>query len=218
MKRQFGIIFYILIGFVTIAGAGDTRFVSGVMEVTLRTGPGTDHRVIAMVASGDRLEIIEGGEKWSKVRRVDGKEGYVLNRFMTPEIPCQIILKRLETKHQNLVDQSAEPLKEVARLTDENDQLKTDLAAAENSLKNLQASHNALKKDSKNFLKIKSKYDNTAKELTEQTARVKKLEAEIAQLGWDQKVRWFLSGAGVLLLGFLIGLFSKRRKRRSSLL
>ena len=37
----------------------------------------------------------------------------------------------------------------------------------------------------------------------------KKLEAEIAQLGWNQKIRWFLSGAGVLFFGFLIGFFSK---------
>jgi SH3 domain protein len=218
MKKQLGIVFYILIGYITIAGAADTRYVSGVMEVTMRTGPGTDHRVIAMVSSGEQLEIIEEGAIWSKVSRNDGKIGYVLNRFITPEVPCHILLKQLETKHQALLEKSAEPLKEVARLTDENAQLKTGLDAAENSLKILQTAHEALKKDSKNYLKIKSKYDKTSKGLTEQTARVKKLEAEIAQLGWNQKIRWFLSGAGVLFFGFLIGFFSKRRRRRSSLL
>jgi len=218
MKKQLGIVFFILIGHITITGAADTRYVSGVMEVTMRTGPGTDHRVIAMVSSGEQLNVIETGPTWSKVSRSDGKTGYVLNRFITPDVPCHIRLKQLETKHQTLLEQSAEPLKEVARLTEENTRLKTSLDTAENSLKNLQAAHDALIKDSRNYLKIKSKYDKTSKGLSEQTARVKKLEAEIAQLGWNQKIRWFLSGAGVLFFGFLIGLFSKRRRRRSSLL
>ncbi|RTZ99582.1 MAG: TIGR04211 family SH3 domain-containing protein [Deltaproteobacteria bacterium] len=218
MKKQIGIIVYILIGYISIAGAVDTQFISGVMEVTLRTGPGIDHRVIAMVSSGDSLEVIERGPKWSKVRKSDGKEGYVLNRFLTSDLPCNLVLKRLKKKHEMLLEQSAEPLKEVARLTDENVQLKNDLKTTKDALKSLQAAHEALKEDSKNFLKIKTEYDQAAKDLTEQTARVNRLESEIAKLGWNQNIRWFLSGAGVLISGFLIGLFSKRRRRRSSLL
>ncbi len=218
MKKQIVIIACLLMGSISLAGAGDTRFVSGVMQVTLRTGPGTDHRVIAMVSSGENVDVLESGAKWSKVRKDDGKIGYILNRFITPDVPCPIILKRLEKKHQTLLEKSAEPLKEVARLTDENSQLKTDLAAAEASLKDLQTAHEALKKDSRNFLKIKSKYETAAKDLTRQTNRVTELEAQIAQFGWNQNIRWFLTGAGVLFIGFLIGLFAKRRRRRSSLL
>jgi len=85
-------------------------------------------------------------------------------------------------------------------------------------LNNLQIEHETLKKESKDFLNIKTKYDKTSKQLAEQSERVEKLEAEISRLGWNQNIRWFLGGAGVLLLGYIIGFFSKRRRRRSSLL
>ncbi len=171
-----------------------------------------------MVSSGEKIIVLEPGNEWSKVRLNDGKIGYVLKRFITAETPCNITLDRLQKKHHSLVEQSAEPLKEVARLTDENEQLQTNFAAVERSLNDLQIEHETLKKESKDFINIKTKYTQTSKQLTEQSGKVEKLESEIARLGWNQSIRWFLSGAGVMLLGYIIGFFSKKRRRRSSLL
>lgn len=201
-----------------IAHAASTNYVSGVMQVTLRTGPGTTHKVTAMVSSGEKIAVLEPGKNWSKVQLGDGKVGYMLNRFITADIPCNITLEKLQKKHQTLVEQSTEPLKEVARLTDENEQLQTNFTAVERSLNDLQIQHETLKKESKDFINIKSKYTETSKQLTEQSGKVEKLESEIARLGWNQSIRWFLSGAGVMLLGYIIGFFSKKRRRRSSLL
>lgn len=218
MIKKLVITIFILIFYINPTHAADDRFVTGLMEVTLRTGPGTDHRVTAMVSSGEKLELIEKGENWSEVRLETGKVGYMLNRFITATPPCHTTLGKLEKKHQVLVTQSAEPLKEVARLTNENEQLQTNFAAIEHSLNNLQVEHEALKKESKEFLDIKAKYTTATQQLAEQSAKVEKLEAETARVGWNQNIRWFLSGAGVLLLGYIIGFFSKRRRRRPSLL
>ena len=218
MIKRLGITSFILIFYITSMHAADSRFVTEAMEVTLRTGPGTDHRVIAMVSSGEKIEIVEPGKIWSEVRLEGGKVGYMLNRFITSTRPCNITLEKLQKKHQTLVEQSSEPLKEVARLTSENEQLQTNFAAIEHSLNNLQIEHETLKKESKEFLNIKTKYAKTSKQLAEQSARVEKLEAEITRLDWNQSIRWFLGGAGVLLLGYIIGFFSKRRRRRPSLL
>lgn len=218
MMKRLGITSIILIFYITSTYADSFRFVTEAMEVTLRTGPGTDHRVIAMVSSGEKIEIVEPGTNWSEVRLEGGKVGYMLNRFITATPPCNITLEKLQKKHQILLEQSAEPLKEVDRLTSENEQLQTNFAAIEHSLNNLQIEHETLKKESKDFLNIKTKYDKTSKQLAEQSARVEKLETEIARLEWNQNIRWFLGGAGVLLLGYIIGFFSKRRRRRPSLL
>ncbi len=180
MMKRFWIIFIILNIYLASAYANNTRFVSGVFEVTLRTGPGTDHRVTRMVSSGEKLEIIEAGKDWSKVRLESGQTGYMLNRFITDTTPCSITLENLQKKHQALVSQSSEPLKEVARLTSENEQLQANLATVEQSLNNLQISHETLKTESKDFIEIKTKYDQASKQLAEQSAKVKNLEAEIA--------------------------------------
>lgn len=217
LKRM--LLFLILIFcLAVISHAEQINYVTGFVEVTFRTGPGTSHKVIDMLGSGDRVAVLETGKNWSKVRLDNGKIGFMLNRFITSEVPCRITLERLQNKHKTLVEQSAEPLKEVARLTEENEQLQTSFASVERSLNDLKIQHETLKKESKDFIDIKAKYTESSKKLIEQTSKVEKLEAEIARLGWNQSIRWFLCGAGVMLLGYIIGFFSKKRRRRSSLL
>lgn len=218
MTKRVLIICLIFFSFLNFAHAANANYIAGDLQVTFRTGPGKKHKVLAMVSSGEKIIVLEPGNEWSKVRLNDGKIGYVLKRFITAETPCNITLDRLQKKHHSLVEQSAEPLKEVARLTDENEQLQTNFAAVERSLNDLQIEHETLKKESKDFINIKTKYTQTSKQLTEQSGKVEKLESEIARLGWNQSIRWFLSGAGVMLLGYIIGFFSKKRRRRSSLL
>ena len=63
-----------------------TMYVSEIIEITLRTGPGIDHKVIAMVPSGVELTVLESGGEWTRGRLPNEKEGYVLNRFLTNTI------------------------------------------------------------------------------------------------------------------------------------
>jgi len=78
--------------------------------------------------------------------------------------------------------------------------------------------YEALKRDSKEFLKLQSKFKESSSKLSEQTKKAEKFEDELTKLLWNQNIKWFLSGAGVLILGFIIGFSTKRQRRRSSLL
>ena len=61
MKRTPIIVFGLLL-FAGVALA-ETRYISEQLEVTLRTGPGNDRKIIAMLKSGQSLELLEPGEK-----------------------------------------------------------------------------------------------------------------------------------------------------------
>ena len=80
----------VLIGLLILpaASVAETVYVSENFEITMRTGPGTDRKIISLVESGKALEILEKGEEWSKVRTINGKEGWVareqLERTLTP--------------------------------------------------------------------------------------------------------------------------------------
>ena len=52
----------------------------------------------------------------------------------------------------------------------------------------------------------------------EKTKKANDLDLELNTLRKKKYVRWFLGGAGVLLLGFIFGFSSKKQKHRSSLL
>lgn len=215
---------FILIGiclflFITVAEA-ETMYVSDRMKVTLRTGPGVDRKIVAMIESDDLVEILktDTGKGWTLVRIPNGKEGWVISRFLTSKQPSRILLERLKKKHEDLTIRSSALLKENAALKAEKKRLDTELANNKKTLNELSKSYEILKTESADFIKLKSSYLKSTSQLAEQTKKAEKLEGELTKLKWNQNIRWFLSGAGVLILGFIIGLSIKRQRRRSTLL
>jgi hypothetical protein len=75
-----------------------------------------DRKIISLVQSGKALEILEKGEEWSMVRTLNGKEGWVLNRYLTPSQPCAMVLDRVRQDYDVLAAKY-EDLKEKIRRT-----------------------------------------------------------------------------------------------------
>ena len=57
--------------------------VAGV-TLRLRSGPSTDHAIIGQLRPGTALELLQRGDDWSQVRRMDGLSGWAHNDFLRP--------------------------------------------------------------------------------------------------------------------------------------
>ena len=91
------------------------------------------------------------------------------------------------------------------------------LNKTEKSVEELNKSYETLKTESADYIKLKSKYTKAVSQLAEYTEKSELLEKELTKLEFGRTIRWFLAGAGVLLLGFLIGFATKRQRRRTTL-
>jgi SH3 domain protein len=196
---------------------GETMYVSDILKLTLRTGPSIENKIIAVIESGQMMEVIQFGDEWSQVRLPSGKEGWVLSRYLTTDETNNIKLERLETMHNNLTIQAAELLEENNRLKTENTRLSTEFKAGQKELVKTKDDYEALKAESAEFLTLKANYNRAASQLAEQTARAKQLEEQLSSLEMNTYIKWFLAGSGVLIVGFLIGFSTKRQRRRPSL-
>jgi SH3 domain protein len=163
------------------------------------------------------MEVIKFGDEWSQVQLPDGKEGWVLSRYLTPDETKGIKLERMETMHKNLMLQAAELLEENNRLKTENKRLSSELEASQKQLTQTQTDFEALKAEDAEFLTLKANYNRTASQLAEQTAKAKQLEKQLSSLVMNTYIKWFLAGSGVLIIGFLIGFSTKRQRRRPTL-
>ena len=215
--KGFSIIGMCLILFSTPVLA-ESMYVGDTMKITLRTGPGNDRKIISLLGIGQKVEVLEPGEELPLVRLDNGKEGWVISRFLTDEIPSDIELEILKSKHKTLMNNASKMQKENSLLKAENKNLNTELAAITKKLQKTSKDYQDLRRDSKEFLKLQSKFKESSSKLAEQTKKAEKFEDELTKLLWNQNIKWFLSGAGVLILGFIIGFSTKRQRRRSSLL
>ena len=194
------------------------KYISDTVKVTMRTGPGNDRKIISLLRIGKKVEVLKAGDEWTLVRLDNGKEGWVINRFLTNKIPSDIELKILKSKHEALMANAARIQEEDSLLKAKNKKLTTEFAVSRKKLQKTSNDYEALKTESKEFLELQSKFKAASSKLAEQTKKAEKFEDELTKLLWNQNIKWFLSGAGVLILGFIIGFSTKRQRRRSSLL
>ena len=195
----------------------ETMYISDVLKITLRSGPSTENKILAVLQSGQTIEVITPGEEWTQVRMSNGKEGWVLSRYLTPSATHNLRLDRLQGKHKNLMAQAAALLEENNKLKAENKQLKADFEANQKQVQKTTSEYETLKSEAAEFLTVKANYERAASQLVEQTQRAEKLDEQVARMEMNYAIKWFLAGSAVLIVGFLIGFISKRPRRRPSL-
>jgi len=162
--------------------AGETRYISDLMEITLRTGPGTGRKIIAMLPSNLKVEILGQNGQWTRVRTPEGKEGWVVSRFLTTETPKSIKLERLQKKYAELSRRAETLATENTELKAKNEELSTQLAEKTRAFDELNSTYQTLRAESAEFLAVKEKYQKTAARLAEQTTKAEKLESELSKL------------------------------------
>lgn len=216
--RNLGIVGICLFLLSTAVLAETKYYINDTMKITLRTGPATDRKIIALLSVGQEVEILKAENEWTLVRLLNGKEGWVISRFLTEQTPDGIQLEALKKNYTTLQTGAASLMEANKALKAENKKLGIDLHTSKTKQRNLSKSYETLKSESKQFLALQAKYKKSTSQLAAQTQKAEKYEDELTKLLWSKNIKWFLSGAGVLVLGFIIGFSTKRQRRHSSLL
>ncbi|MDJ0987359.1 MAG: TIGR04211 family SH3 domain-containing protein [Desulfobacterales bacterium] len=192
-------------------------FISDNLKITLRSGPSTGNKILAVLQSGQTVEVVNPGDEWSQVTMADGKEGWVLSRYLTPNPTHNLRLERLDTKHKNLMAQAAALLEENNKLKAESKRLRSEFQTTQNQMQKTTSEYETLKTEAAEFLTLKANYDRAASQLAKQTEKAQTLEEQLTKMEMNYAIKWFLAGSAVLIVGFLIGFSTKRQRRRPSL-
>ena len=200
----------------------DKAYVTDSFKITLRTGPSSENKVIAMPNSGEAVEVMDSRENWAHVRLLDrGQgtvEGWVLSRYLINRLPWELQTANLKAENERLKDQLASIQSEQGEATQRGQQLAGELKKTSEALKDLQSKHESLKQGASEYLNLKEEYDVTRTKLETIQKTAKTLTSENERLKSSQRNKWFATGAAVLLIGLFIGLIlGKREKKRKSL-
>jgi len=84
--------------------SAEEAWVRGEVRLNLRTGPSTGHRIVGGVKTGDRVEILERGEDWTRVR-VGDEVGWIPGGYLNPEPPPAVRVEGLERELAELREQ-----------------------------------------------------------------------------------------------------------------
>jgi len=219
MKRKIGWMLAIgtcLLAVAAIARA-ETVYVSDVLKLAVRSGPGNEHKSIAVTESGQQVELIKSGEEWSLVRLANGAEGYVLARFLTTVPPGRFQYLQLQDKIKALTAQAAGLAEENSRLKTENEKLAAAVSGGQNQIGSLHSEYETFKQEASDLVSLKAKTETLAAELEQKNRQLAALETQPDDVYRTTYLYWFLAGAAVLFSGFLTGYSVKRQRWKSSL-
>jgi SH3 domain protein len=202
----------------TLSAQAESMYVTDVIKVDVRTGPSIGHKIIKMVESGEKIELIESGQDWSLVKLNDGKEGWILNRYMMSDETSKIKMVKFESEHSTLKAKVNSIFEENSELKTENKKLGSEFSDTKKEFERIRNDYEALKADSGEFIALQSKFEKVSKQLSEQTQKSNELDRQVSELEVSYYIKWVLTGSGVLFVGFVLGLISKRQRRQTSLL
>jgi len=194
----------------------ETRYVSDNLEITMRSGKGTSYGIIRMLRSGTPVDVIEEDKDagYTHVRVKGGKEGWVLSRFL---MKGQAARDRLAAAEKSLAELELDNRKmetSMAALTDEKAALEKELAALEGQTRNVSQELSEIKRTASSALAIDSENKDLKSRVVSLERQLQTLQQENEGLR-DRTARdWFMVGAGVVLLGIIVGLIIPRIRWR----
>jgi SH3 domain protein len=195
-------------------------FVKPSTEVPVRIGMGTKYRIVAIVNDGTAVNVTDRRDSWAKIRLANGREGWILRRFLSKEKPLAEQLIHLDLEKKNLAEKVAQTDARFLELTELNSNTEYNLSACIRERDEIRAEYEQLKIDTANVSQTKKKLIASEEKLEKLKKELAIMESRNRALENKSKIIWFLGGAGVLLSGWAIGLVTGKRagKRRGSLL
>jgi len=195
-----------------------TMYVAPRNELPVRTGEGFNYRIIAILRDGTKVTLLKTDGNWAYIKLQDGKEGWVLKRFLSTQIPLKQQIAQLKKQNKQLTTKLLNTQKKLSDLQNKLKNLLTQYNTLKNKFDYVSTAYKQLKHDAANVITLRKAYETTQRELQQAKQQIVILETQNSHLKSNDRIKWFLAGAAVLLIGWLIGLImGKGRKRRSSL-
>ena len=185
-----------------------TKYITDEFEVTMRSGTSTSNNIIRMLKSGQTVKILEQDliSQYSLVETEEGKTGYVFSRFLLEGSSARNQLEKLKVKDTEQIDQIIILKSELKDLKQALSNERTDNSQLQETLQISEDELDYVKEVTKNTRSILD--DNNRLKSIEMILRTEKrqLSEENANLNDSTEIDWFVRGAAVSLIAFLLGI------------
>ncbi len=228
------IVFIIIISLFPLVSSARTGYVSDMLFLTFRQGPGNSYAVEKTLMSNTPVVVLEERSGFYKVELKSKEIGWVDKNFIIFTLPKTLMINKLEKDNESLSNKIMALQSSVGELQDKLSSvkqnysqskeklevsLKTALAEKNkttNMLSDTQGEYETLTRQSNNIQKI-IKENKILKEQTQTLSEELEIIKEKSQnLFKTGMIKWFLTGSGVLLLGWIIGQSVSSKKQHSS--
>jgi SH3 domain protein len=129
--------------------AAETGWVRGEVRLNLRSGAGTQFKIIGTVATGDELVVLDTADSWTRVRTQDGRIGWIPAGYLETQPPPALRLEQVETEAATLRAELEKIRSETSRLRESNASLSAADSGQREKIESLQVENYELRASSR---------------------------------------------------------------------
>jgi len=185
-------------------GLGKSLYVKDTSEALLRAGPSLANKILVILKPGQEVSLVREEGDYYVVATPKGTRGYVLKYLMTDRNSAAVQSQEPEEKPQQKIQELVQKTQQRIQ------ELETQTQEQEKELVALREERGRLE-DAKKQAEVMA---------SRQAELVSQLQTHQRTAQSEEAIHWFLSGAGVLLTGVVLGWIwgaRGRRTRRSAL-
>jgi len=195
------------------SATGAEFYVTDIVDIQFHAGPSTKTKLIGTLTSGTPVELKKEQSGWCLVVPKEGpfagKEGWVHKRHITSSPPSSKDLVQLMEENKTLKTT-------IAQYENEISSLKQTIASLEKALEESKAQYAKLQTEAADFITLKQAHDSLQKNIASIKEERDILHEESLKAKNSERIKWFLTGAGVLFCGWVIGMIMGRSQRRKN--
>lgn len=210
----------LLNGSVGAEGAGETRYISDKIKIYARSGAGTEFKLIAPLSTGHKVTLLgENRDGWVHIDYGKDRQGWIQKRFLTTVEPAAKRLVKANARIKQLEQSTKTKIVSLTATNKEyrkgNTDLLREVKGLRSKLQKVEKEYKTLREGSATFLKLQTEHKSLLSENLGRQEREAAILAECELLKTAYRIKWFLAGGGILLIGFFIGLLMQAFRHRS---
>ncbi len=198
--------------FSSMAAVAKVQYVSDELVINMRSGKGNSFKIIKIIKSGTPLTVLTKESGYTLARTPKGVEGWVLSRFLTNTPAARQQLSKAQQDVARMKEKYDSMSSELSMVKNERDTLSNSEKGLLSNKQKLNVQLAKLKKIAARPMQLEAENDKLRNELVKIEAEMRLLKQEYQTLEDNSDQEWFITGAGVLFGGMILGLiFPKLR-------
>lgn len=209
------------IALVCTSSWAQTRYISDVVLVPVRSGAGNQYRIIhSGIKSGTKMTVLEEDPSgdWTKIRTERGMEGWVRTQYLTNSPTAALQLEQAQATLNQALERAETLEQRLSELQTEHQSL-SQQAAQDSSERDTYAEElRELRELSADAVNLNQRYRELLQRHELIQTEFDAIKAENDRLKADQTINQWLFGAGLMILGMILMLILpalKPKKRHS---
>jgi SH3 domain protein len=193
-----------------------TMYVSDTFEIVVRSekNEASGRNILKLLPTGAAVEVADMDDSWATVQLPDGRTGYTLKRYLISRLPYKLLADRLQEELDTQRERLTTLTEQSAALQEEHRRMQQTSASREAQLAEVTQQYAQLQQGAAQYLQLKDELTTLRQAHQQSQQQQAEVNAAYLVIRQSRNLFWFLSGAGVMLTGWVLGVFTERLRGR----